>query len=73
MPIEITISDITGTTPFDVYVCDTGNTTCIYVNTINSGDLPYVFRVPLIFQNLPGYNLKVIDDIDCIINYELIV
>ena len=73
MPIDITISNITGTTPFDVYICDTGNTPCIYVSTINSGDLPYTFNVPLIFQNLPGYNVRVIDDIDCIINYELIV
>lgn len=73
MPIDITISSITGTSPYDVYICDTGNTTCIYVNTINSGSLPYTFTVPLIFENLPGYNVRVIDDIDCIINYELIV
>ena len=73
MPIDITINNITGATPYDVYICDTGNTTCIFVNTINSGSLPYTFKVPLIFESLPGFNIKVIDNIDCIINYELLV
>lgn len=72
MPIDITISNITGTSPYDVYICNITNTTCIYVNTITNGDLPFTFTVPVIFQDLPEFNVRVIDDIDCVINYQLI-
>jgi hypothetical protein len=72
MPIDITINDITGQTPYDVYICDTGSTTCVYVSTINVGDLPYTFEVPLFFTNLDRFNLRIIDDNDCQINEILI-
>jgi hypothetical protein len=72
MPIDITINDVTGQTPFDVYVCDTGSTTCIYVSTINDVQLPYTFTVPLYFSNLDRFNLRIIDDNNCQINEILI-
>jgi hypothetical protein len=72
MPIDITINDITGQTPYDIYICDTGSTTCIYVSTINVGDLPYDFTVPPFFTNLDRFNLKIIDDNNCQINEILI-
>jgi hypothetical protein len=68
MPIDITINNISGSTPFDVYVCDTGMTSCVYVSTINSVDLPYTFEVPIIYANSTGFNLRVIDDNECQIN-----
>jgi len=68
MPIDITINNISGSTPFDVYVCDTGMTSCVYVSTINSGDLPYTFGVPIIYANSTEFNLRVIDDNECQIN-----
>jgi len=67
MGTNITISSITGITPYDVYVCDTGYTTCIYVSTINSGNLPYSFMIPSIFSSLTDFVVKVIDDNDCTI------
>jgi hypothetical protein len=67
MGTNITISSITGITPYDVYVCDTGYTTCIYVSTINSGNLPYSFMIPSIFSTLTDFVVKVIDDNDCTI------
>lgn len=73
MPIDITIDNITGSTPFDIYVCDTGMTSCVYVSTINSGDLPYTFEVPIIYANSTELNLRVIDDNECQINEILIV
>jgi hypothetical protein len=72
MPTDVTIDNITGQTPFDVYICDTGTTTCIYINTINTGDLPYTFQIPNFFSNQPGFNLRVVDDNDCQINETLI-
>jgi DUF1365 family protein len=67
MPTDITINDITGSTPFDVYVCDTGYTTCIYVSTINSVDLPYTFEIPPIYSSLSNFIVKVVDDNNCIV------
>jgi hypothetical protein len=67
MPTDITINDITGSTPFDVYICDTGYTTCIYVSTINSVDLPYTFEIPPIYSSLSNFIVKVVDDNNCIV------
>jgi hypothetical protein len=64
MPTDITINDITGVTPFDLYVCNTGVTTCVYIDTISS--LPHTFQVPLVIDGLPSYTLKVIDNDGCI-------
>jgi hypothetical protein len=73
MPIDITINNISGQTPFDVYVCNTGQTYCVYSATITSGDLPYTFEVPIPFLNSEGVNLRIIDDNDCQINEILII
>lgn len=64
MPTKITINNITGTTPFDIYVCDNPITTCIYINTIST--LPFEFDIPSIMENQNDYNLKVIDNDNCI-------
>jgi hypothetical protein len=63
MPIDITINNITGSSPYDIYICDDPVTTCIYVNTINS--LPYQFEVPPIMSTNTIFNLKVVDNNGC--------
>jgi len=73
MPIDITINDISGQTPYDIYVCDTGSTYCVYAATINYGDLPYTFQVPIVYSNNTSVNLRIIDDNECEINQILIV
>lgn len=73
MPTDITINDISGSTPFDVYVCDTGYTTCIYVSTINSGDLPYTFEIPPVYSSLSNFIVKVVDDNNCVVTDTLTV
>jgi len=67
MPTQITINGLSGATPFDVYTCDTGFTTCIYIATINSGDIPYVFDLPQIFNGMLFFEVKVVDDNDCVV------
>ena len=73
MGTNINISSITGITPYDVYVCDTGYTTCIYVSTINSGNLPYSFMIPSIFSSLTNFVVKVIDDNNCVITENITI
>lgn len=71
MPTNITINNITGTTPFDIYICDDPITTCVYVDTITT--LPYVFSVPIILDGQLSYNLKVIDELNCVVIQNLIL
>lgn len=71
MPTNITISSLNGNSPFDVYVCDTGMTACIYVNTITTGDVPYVFEIPPVYSALNNFTIKVVDDNDCVVTSNL--
>jgi len=73
MATDITITGLGGVSPFDLYVCNTGQTYCVYSATITSGDLPYTFEVPIPFLNSEGVNLRIIDDNDCQINEILII
>lgn len=73
MPSVINIYLLNGASPFDVYTCDTGYTTCVYVATITSGEIPYQFVVPSIQQSMNPIGLKVIDNTGCIIEQNLIV
>jgi hypothetical protein len=43
---DITITNITGTTPFDVYVCDITNTLCVFITGLTSCPPSYTFTVP---------------------------
>jgi hypothetical protein len=65
MNIDVEIKNITGSSPYDVYICDSGQTTCLYVNTVSS--VPYVFAVPSPFNTQLSYAVKVIDNNGCII------
>lgn len=71
MPTQITISGLSGLSPFDVYTCDTGYTTCIYVSTITSGDIPYSFYLPVIMEGMSSVGIKVVDSNNCIIDENL--
>jgi hypothetical protein len=67
MPTNITINNVTGAQPFDVYVCDSPITTCIYVATINTVDIPYSFDIPPVYSSLTEFVVKVVDNNDCIV------
>ena len=71
MPTEVTITSVSGATPFDVYICDDPITTCIYVDTITVAYLPYVFNVPSLLDGQTSYNLKVVDNNGCTVESNL--
>lgn len=70
MPTQITISSLSGFPPFDVYTCDTGFTSCIYINTIGLGQIPYVFNLPFIMEDMHSYVVKVVDSNNCMVTQE---
>jgi hypothetical protein len=73
MPSVININFLNGASPFDVYTCDTGYTTCVYVATITSDEIPYQFVVPSIQQGMGSIGLKIVDNTECIIEQNLIL
>lgn len=63
MSTNITINNITGASPFDIYLCDDPITICVYIDTINS--VPYSFVIPSVMGSQLSFNLKVIDNNSC--------
>jgi hypothetical protein len=67
MPTTITVSDITGSTPFDVYICLSGGSPCYYITSVDGSSLPYDFTVPSPIEMFSYYCMKVVDADGCII------
>ena len=68
MATTITINSITGSSPFDIYLCDYPTTICIYIDTINT--VPYSFNAPPAMEGQTSFALKIIDNNNCeIITY----
>lgn len=68
MAVQVNINDITGSTPYQVFICQTGNTGCFFVSEITDNDLPYIFDIPAPYNNSDSYLLKIIDNFGCIIS-----
>lgn len=73
MPIQITITGLSGSSPYDVYTCDTGYTSCIYVSSITSGSIPYSFDLPFVQEGMDAIGVKVLDSNGCIIEENIIL
>lgn len=68
MAVKVTISDITGATPYDIYICQPNGSSCFYINTITYLQLPYEFDIPIPYNTATEYMLKVIDNNNCVIS-----
>ena len=73
MPIEITINGITGTSPYDVYVCDPTNVVCVYIDRLDTMDITNTFDMPEILSSITTFNVKVVDKDGYISNNILVV
>jgi len=67
MAVVVSINALTGTSPYDVYVCQPDGSSCFYMSRITTGDLPYVFDIPAPYDNSNEYLLKVIDASACVL------
>jgi hypothetical protein len=68
MAVQVTINDISGLTPYNVYICQNTGAGCFYISTITQSDLPYIFNIPQPYDTASSYMLKVIDANNCIIS-----
>lgn len=73
MPTNITLTSVSGLSPFHIYVCDTGFTSCIYVNTVTPIDIPYQVGIPPLFLSLSNVVVKVVDSNDCEIKQTVLI
>ena len=65
----VTINSVTsGTSPYDVWVCDTCFGTCQYIDTTST--IPFTFTLPEIFETYITFVVKVIDANDCVTCFE---
>ena len=66
MATSIQITSVTGTSPYNVYVCDIFGTNCNLVGTI-VGTVPpvYSFSIPAMFNYAQVVIVKVIDSNNC--------
>lgn len=55
---------ISGTSPYDIWVCDDCYGTCQYINTTTT--IPYSFTLPAIYETYTSYVIKIIDDNGCV-------
>jgi hypothetical protein len=69
MPTQITINNLSGASPYDIYLCDNPITTCVYITTTST--LPYVFDIPSIMESQTSFNLKMIDNNGCEVTQNL--
>jgi len=63
MGLTVNINSITGISPYDVYICQSDGTGCIYINQITT--TPYSFEIPSPYDNSLAYMLKIIDGEGC--------
>ena len=70
MSPRLIIQSITGSTPFEFYVCDIAETVCYYLGSVSSTSTSY-FTLPPIFTTAPIVRLKMIDANGCEIKKDL--
>lgn len=71
MALEITISAVSGSSPYDVYLCEIDGTGCFYVETTST--IPYTFVIPPPYDTSLGYMVKIIDAEGCVITNTAVV
>jgi hypothetical protein len=59
MSSQIIISGITGTSPYNIYVCDTLGTNCQYIGVFTT--VPQTIILPSTFTYAPAVLIRIID------------
>jgi hypothetical protein len=65
MPTNVVISGVTGSSPYNVYVCDENVINCTWINQFTSGQIPFTFELPFLYQSSTDFAVKIIDSNGC--------
>lgn len=64
--MQVEITNISGSEPYDIFVCDINALNCIWIDNINDSDLPFLFDVPEIFSSYENnFIIKFVDSNLC--------
>jgi len=69
MSCQIQINSISGTSPFDIYMCDIGLTQCVYLQTETSPTYPIAITFPPTLEGATSFIIKIIDANGCELFY----
>jgi hypothetical protein len=61
MACQIQINSISGTSPFDIYMCDIGLAQCVYLQTETSPTYPIIITYPPTLEGATSFIIKIID------------
>jgi hypothetical protein len=64
MSSSLIINSVTGTPPYDVYVCTTLGTGCVLVGS-GITVVPFALTLPAIFDEAPAILVKIVDAFQC--------
>lgn len=59
----ISIDSVTGSSPYNIYICDEFGVNCFYIATTST--IPYTFQIPSPYDELSVYMLKLVDAQGC--------
>ena len=65
MSARLTIQSITGTSPYDFYVCDIYENNCSLLGSVSTDSPDPIFILPSLFNLAPQIMIKMIDANNC--------
>lgn len=65
MSSRLIIQNVTGTTPYNVYVCDLLEVLCEYVGVLSGTTLGQIFYLPSLYDTAPIITVKLVDSNSC--------
>lgn len=65
MAARLTISSITGTSPYDFYVCDIYENNSFLLGSVSTDSPDPIFTLPSLFNSAPQIMIKMIDGNNC--------
>lgn len=63
MSLQVTVDGLSGASPFNIWICDNPEVTCIYVDTVTGATFTFDVPQALIFQD--DFTIKSIDNNNC--------
>lgn len=65
MGAKLYITSVSGTSPFDFYVCGVDLENCQYIGSASTASPTVIFTLPEIFNGASSIILKMIDSLSC--------